>query len=306
MSRRELGKIKEYKYTPGERFEVTPEMKNEFDRDGFILVRGLFTKEEIDKLYKGLQLGNIIKHAFNLPDGEKMNSKMVVWNHPGNDYTGRLGRCRRLVDTTEKLLGGEVYHYHTKVNMKEPHTGGAFQWHQDYGYWYKNALLFPDLLSVMVAIHRSDKGNGCLKVLRGSHKLGRIDHIRMGGQNGAEPERLAEAKKILEEIYVELDPGDGIFFHCNVLHSSAQNHSDRKRWVIIPCYNKMDNDPYADHHHARATKLHKVEDEDLIKCNEFDDLTGKWFMDPSIDKTIIASKVNENVDSSEEAPVNNA
>ena len=39
---------------------------------------------------------------------------------------------------------------------------------------------------------------------------------------------------------------------------SEQNHSDRKHWVIIPCYNRMDNNPYFDHHHARATKLFKV------------------------------------------------
>jgi len=39
---------------------------------------------------------------------------------------------------------------------------------------------------------------------------------------------------------------------------SDRNYSERRRWVIIPCYNRMDNDPYRDHHHARATKLHKV------------------------------------------------
>ncbi len=34
-----------------------------------------------------------------------------------------------------QLLGGEeVYHYHTKLMMKEPRTGGAHLWHQDYGF----------------------------------------------------------------------------------------------------------------------------------------------------------------------------
>jgi hypothetical protein len=31
-------------------------------------------------------------------------------------------------------MGGEIYHYHTKLAMKEAHTGGQFVWHQDYGY----------------------------------------------------------------------------------------------------------------------------------------------------------------------------
>ena len=32
-----------------------------------------------------------------------------------------------------QLLGGEVYHYSTKLMMKEPLIGGRQEWHQDYG-----------------------------------------------------------------------------------------------------------------------------------------------------------------------------
>lgn len=47
---------------------------------------------------------------------------------------GRLDRNGgSLADTMEQLLGGEIYHYHTKLMMKEAHTGGSFVWHQDYG-----------------------------------------------------------------------------------------------------------------------------------------------------------------------------
>ena len=45
----------------------------------------------------------------------------------------------------------------------------------------------------------------------------------------------------------------------------------------------------------------QVDDDDLLKCDEFEDVSGKWFMDPSIDKTIIASKVNEEVESKVES-----
>ena len=46
-----------------------------------------------------------------------------------------------------------------------------------------------------------------------------------------------------------------------------------------------------------------MEDGDLLKCDDFEDVSGKWFMDPSIDKTIVAEKVNENVESKiESAP----
>jgi len=63
-----------------------------------------------------------------------------------------------------QLLGGEVFHYHTKLIPKQPHTGGVFQWHQDYGYWYKNGNLTPDINTVYIAIDRCDTENGCIEV----------------------------------------------------------------------------------------------------------------------------------------------
>jgi hypothetical protein len=40
----------------------------------------------------------------------------------------------KLVMCFMQLLKGEVYHYHTKLMMKEARTGGKHLWHQDYGY----------------------------------------------------------------------------------------------------------------------------------------------------------------------------
>ena len=74
--------------------------------------------------------------------------------------------------------------------LKEPFTGGAWEWHQDYGYWYNNGCLAPDLASCLIAVDRATKENGCLQVLKGSHHLGRIDHGKVGDQTGADMERV--------------------------------------------------------------------------------------------------------------------
>ena len=66
---------------------------------------------------------------------------------------------------------------------------------------------------------RCCKANGCLQVLSGSHRLGRIDHVTFGKQAKADPERLEEAKKAFELVHVEMEPGDALFFHCNLLHT---------------------------------------------------------------------------------------
>ena len=90
--------------------------------------------------------------------------------------------------------------------------------------------------------------------------MGRVDHLNTGGQLGADPERVAEACRHLELIYCELEPGDALFFHCNVLHRSDQNRSDNPRWSMVCCYNAARNNPYRESHHPCYTPLKKVDD----------------------------------------------
>ena len=77
--------------------------------------------------------------------------------------------------------------------------------------------------------------------------MGRINHGLAGEQAGGDPERLTWAKKYFPLIYVELNPGDVLFFHCNLLHSSAPNESEMRRWVLISSFNKKLNDPMKEH-----------------------------------------------------------
>jgi ectoine hydroxylase len=153
-----------------------------------------------------------------------------------------------------------VYHYHSKMVMKDAKVGGAWAWHQDYGYWYHNGVLLPLLCSAFIAVDPATRQNGCIQVIRGSHHAGRIDHVLTGQQAGADMERVNELLKIQELVYVEMDPGDTLFFDCNLLHRSDQNHSDHPRWSMICCYNAARNDPYKESQHPRYTPLHKVPD----------------------------------------------
>ena len=49
--------------------------------------------------------------------------------------------------------------------------------------------------------------------------MGRINHNVKGEQAGADLDRLKEAQEKFPLVYVEMDPGDALFFHCNLLHS---------------------------------------------------------------------------------------
>ena len=236
-----------------------------YQKDGYIIVRNLFTIEEINLLGQTARADNEMDQASTKrDDGEGNAVRLALWNHPGDGVYGMFARSRRLVDRVEQLLDDEAYHYHSKMVLKDAKVGGAWAWHQDYGYWYQNGVLTPNLCSVMIAVDQATVENGCMQVIKGSHKLGRVNHVLSGDQAGADMERVEEAKKRLDLVHVTMDPGDALFFHSNTLHASDANESDHPRWAMICCYNAASNDPYKDSHHPRYTKLEKVEDEGIL------------------------------------------
>lgn len=232
-----------------------------YHEDGYTLAKGFFDAEEIGLLYRtAKEDSELDKRSFGRADGEGGVVRLSLWNHPGDGIYGMFARCERVVRSAEKLLGGEVYHYHSKMILKDPKVGGAWAWHQDYGYWYQNGVLFPLLTSAFIAVDPCTRANGCLQVLKGSHHAGRVNHVLTGDQAGADRERVDELMKRLELVYVEMDPGDALFFHSNLLHRSDQNKSDSPRWSMICCYNAARNDPYKESHHPRYTPLKVVPD----------------------------------------------
>ena len=75
--------------------------------------------------------------------------------------------------------------------------------------------------------------NGCFQDMRGSHKLGLIEHGIFCTQAGADPERVVLAAEHLDHVYCEMEPGTALFFHANLLHRSDKNESDDPRLVFI-------------------------------------------------------------------------
>ncbi|WP_336514402.1 phytanoyl-CoA dioxygenase family protein [Pollutibacter soli] len=229
-------------------FEISPEQVQTYQEQGYIIVPSLFTEEEIEKLYKVAMEDQVMaQHAYDLNDQTGKKTKLTLWFTPGNDIYGLLTRSKRIVETVDSLMDGDslVCHFHSKLMQKQPKTGGAWEWHQDYGYWYKNEFLFPEqMCSVMVALTEANKANGCLQVIPGSHKMGRIEHGFSGEQVGASMRYVELALKEMPLVYVELKPGDTLFFHPNILHRSEANLSDKARWSLISVYNRQNNKPY--------------------------------------------------------------
>ena len=291
-----------YGYRPG---PLTEAELDQYNRDGFIVKRSFYNAEEMRHLLTIAKSDrDINRHAIDVPDASGRASKLTVWNYLGDDdIYSMIGRGERMVGVMEQLLGDEVYHYHSKMMLKEPKVGGAWEWHQDFGYWYKNGVLQPRLASGLIAVDRATKANGCLQVLRGSHLYGRIEHNIAGGQTGADMEFVEAIAARCEKVHIECQAGDVLFFHCNLLHASAPNTSDYPRWSLICCYNARSNDPIRRSHHPNYHKLHRVPDSAIIQYGqqwlerrdrgenmEANEERKKAFLDPDDDETTPGSK----------------
>jgi ectoine hydroxylase-related dioxygenase (phytanoyl-CoA dioxygenase family) len=244
---------------------LTPEQIQAFDRDGYVLVPDVFLPREVDVLRNFSERERRGEQLFKVVDSAGRESKLASWLDIADDAFGAVTASPRIVGVVRQLLREEVYHWHSKLSVKHPRTGGAWEWHQDYGYWYNDGCLYPRLISCMVALDPANRENGCLKVLTGSHLLGRCDHGRVASQTGADPERLAVVAERLPVHYCEAPAGSVLFFHCNTFHASEPNLSERPRRAYICCYNALSNLPYGGKGHGKPEPIPLAADDAILR-----------------------------------------
>ncbi len=247
---------------------MTPSQIAAYERDGMVIVRNLFDARETELLRRAMEEDPQVRsHILDRRDQQGGSTRIALWNGAGDNVYGLAARCAKMVDTVETLIGEPVYHFQSKLTAKDPYVGGAWEWHQDYGYWYYNGCLRPDMLSCMIALDRTNRENGCLQLVKASHKLGRIDHVPLTPtQNEADPERMKHILAKHELVYAELEPGDVLFFHANMLHRSDQNRSPNRRWTLLICYNAVSNDAYKQEDDRSFVPLEKVSDDALTEA----------------------------------------
>ncbi len=237
--------LKQTEFIESENFTLLSEQnKKDYWENGFIIIKSLFSEAEVKKL-RQIAAKDLTETEIMVKGDQSGNlTKLKMWNSPADDIYGMFSRNERIVDNVEMLFGEPVYLYSAKMILKNAREGGAWEWHQDYGYWYNYGCLLPNMNSVIIAIDAANKENGCLQVLRGSHKIGRINHDRVNDQTVADNEKINEAIRSFDLEYIEMQPGDALIFDGNLLHRSDSNQSDFDRWSFIASYNTVANKPY--------------------------------------------------------------
>lgn len=222
--------------------QLTPEQITQFNDNGYLIVENTFSPEEVERIRDCIktdpQLAAEAKTNQNY-EGEGIGTRLVNRSTLSDDIYSAYVQSNRIVSPLQQLFEDDIQYYYHLTMLKNPNTGG-WQWHQDYGYHYKE-FFYPKFISVMVALDPATQENGCLRVLKGSHHLGRLEHQQCGSQLITDPTRAAIALKHMEEVHCEMSLGSIMFFDGNVLHASAANLSEQSRWSFVISYVPQSN-----------------------------------------------------------------
>lgn len=221
--------------------------KRTFDDKGYVLVPGFIPRDTALRLRDiSASDDTMLANSQAVLDSEGRQSRLTLWYQPGDDAFGRLSCCQDMLDTMQYLLDGKVSFFHAKLMQKLPKVGGKWEWHQDYGYWYSDGFLSDAMGSCFVALDPCTRENGCLSVIPQSQKYGRLEHGQVGQQTGADDDRVQVLEQRHGRVFCEMQPGDALFFHSNLLHTSAANLSEHSRLGLISCFFRQDNESIKD------------------------------------------------------------
>jgi hypothetical protein len=227
---------------------LSPDQLDACRRDGFLVVRGIFTAAEAAE--HGRWIGELAARP------PEVGRQMVYFEdsitEPGARVLSRIEKFieyhdglralvndRRIVDAVADVLGDEPVLFKEKINFKLP-GGGGFTPHQDIQPgWDRYA---PYFVSVLVAVDANTDENGCLELAAGAHTRGLI-----GRQwEPLEGDELAG----LEFCSYPMAPGDAALFDCFVPHQSKPNLTSRPRRNLYLTYNRRRDGDFREQYFA--------------------------------------------------------
>jgi phytanoyl-CoA hydroxylase len=223
------------------RFGLTEEEVKQYWEDGFLVMNDILSADELE-LLRGLSEDPQITKNRSQEDYTNNTVHMLglTGMHPAfMDLT----KHPKIVSSIIPLLGPDIQLQHSKLATKPPTRGtGVFPWHQDLGYYPHTNT---DLLSVMVMLDDATIENGCMQMVKQSHKLGLLDHTKEGLFTGNCTERNYWQDK---SKVVDITPKAGgiSIHHCLTLHGSGPNLSGRQRRGIVFSYRADDAYQLAD------------------------------------------------------------
>ena len=228
----------------------TEEQIAQYNDLGYLFSPGLLSSDEVDALDNDIPL---LLNGDDEIDGlhrERERSgavRQVFLAHRRIESFKNIIRHPKILRPVQQILKGDCFIWHSKLNAKDAFEGTVWLWHQDYGYWMWDGVK-PDLVSAMIFLDQATLNNGCLMIVAGSHKWGRQEHYADTTTTSYKQwciDTDTLKTKIQEEDiqHITGNPGDVLFFDCNIVHGSGHNMSPLPRKTFIIAYNAIANKP---------------------------------------------------------------
>jgi phytanoyl-CoA hydroxylase len=241
-----------------------------YHEDGFIVVADVFSPAEIEAL-RTAEASPAIQSAL----AEAGNAQRTVHllelttRHPA--FLALAGDPR-IIRRLQALLGPDIQLQHSKLATKPAKPGtGAFGWHQDLMFYpHTNTAL----LSVFVYLDDATPENGCMSMVRGSHRLGPLHHLDASGKFDGVC-RDSSAWTSHPDRVVPITPRAGAIslHHCLTLHGSPPNLSGSPRRGLVFSYRADDALQLGDTIFADTGLVVAGSRRGVVRCE-----TGQWLL----------------------------
>lgn len=236
---------------------VDPGLVTQYERDGFLVLRDVFTPQEVANLQA--ELDRLREQAQNLDRPEVITEKgsrqvrSIFKVHALSKVFARLAADERLAGLASYLLGDQVYLHQTRMNYKPGFHGKEFYWHSDFETWHiEDGMPLPRALSISVSLTDNTPHNGPLLVMPGSHRHYVVcegetppDNYQMslqaqetGVPSDANLAHLAQQGGLVDTAG---PAGSVLIFDCNLMHGSNSNITHLPRSNAFFVYNAVSN-----------------------------------------------------------------
>jgi non-heme Fe2+,alpha-ketoglutarate-dependent halogenase len=139
-----------------------------------------------------------------------------------------------VLDAVEDIIGHNILIHSSTIFAKYAHDEKFVSWHQDSHYW---GLSEPRLVSAWIALTDSTTGNGCLRILPGTHtrtfehlEEPQTENILNRGQT------VSGIPDVGQAVDVVLRAGQMSLHHANIIHGSKPNTSTGPRIGVAVRY----------------------------------------------------------------------
>ena len=135
-----------------------------------------------------------------------------------------------VLDLVEPLIGKDIGLFSSHFISKEPFTGRRTPWHEDSAYWEGKFDRMDQLVTVWFAIDDSDRENGCMGVIPGTHHDGFSEYEDVDATTNTFASEIKQGS--IDEskaVWFEIKAGTCSLHDGRIIHGAGPNNSPRRR-----------------------------------------------------------------------------